>query len=347
VGCSPPRYDGDVAVASRLRRLAVGTTLAVMLSGFAACGASDAGGRLDSAARIVALPGAARGIDFDDIVYSARLGRVLVPARASGLYSIDPRTDHAARLGRLRAADSVDEGRGLVFVGEREQQTIDVLDPRSGKVVESIATAAPPDYVRYVTAAGQLWVTEPAASPSGIEIFALPADRAAPRRVGFVPVPGGPEGLTWSDRTGSAYTHAGPDLVRVDLASRQVNARWATGCDGTHGFPRVDERQGFLLASCTDAGKVVLMDLETGRRLGSYSVGGGEALPAYSPSAQHFYVRSDPGDALATLAPSRRGLRLVSNVRVPSVGHCLTADSVGHYWTCDADQGRILGFDDP
>jgi len=50
---------------------------------------------------------------------------------------------------------------------------------------------------------------------------------------------------------------------------------------------------------------------------------------------------------LATLAPSRQGLRLISAVRVPSVGHCLTADTVGHYWTCDAKAARVLGFDDP
>jgi hypothetical protein len=58
---------------------------------------SDGGGRLDEAARAVALPGAIRAIDFDDIVYSPSLGRVLGPARESGLYVIDPRNDPARR----------------------------------------------------------------------------------------------------------------------------------------------------------------------------------------------------------------------------------------------------------
>src|SRR3954452_24781934 len=75
-----------------------------------ACGASGGADGLDPAAHAVALPGAPRGIDFGDIAYSRRLGRVLVPARQSGLYVIDPRGDEVRRLGHLRAADSVDEG---------------------------------------------------------------------------------------------------------------------------------------------------------------------------------------------------------------------------------------------
>jgi hypothetical protein len=60
----------------------------------------------------------------------------------------------------------------------------------------------------------------------------------------------------------------------------------------------------------------------------------------------HFEVRADPGTRLATLAGSRNGLRVVDTVDVPEAGHCLTGDGAGHYWTCDADGGRILQFSD-
>ena len=78
------------------------------------------------------------------------------------------------------------------------------------------------------------------------------------------------------------------------------------------------------MASCNGDGEVVLLDLDDGRRLDRYAVGGGEALPGYSSGSNHFYVRGDPGTRLATLAPSSHGLRLVKEVAVPEVGHCLT-----------------------
>jgi len=287
-----------------------------------------------------------QGIDFDDIVYSDRLRSMLVPARRSGLYLIDARGD-AERIGHVRSADSADEGGGRLFVLDRDNGVVNVLDPKSARVVASVETANPGDYVRYVGPTRELWITEPAASPPGIEILTVPEGPApTPRHAAFVPVPDGPEGLVWSAVTGRAYAHAGADVAAVDLASRAVTARWPTGCDGTHGFPRVDERDGLLLASCNGGGEVVLLDLDDGRRLDRYAVGDGEALPAYSSRSGHFYVRGDPGTRLATLAPSSDGLRLVKEVTVPEVGHCLTADTAGHYWTCDADAGRILRFDD-
>ncbi|MDP8932178.1 MAG: hypothetical protein M3O70_27310 [Actinomycetota bacterium] len=281
-------------------------------------------------------------------MYSSGLNRILVPARQSGLYLVEPDSGSATRLQGTGTVDSADEGRGLLFLLDRSRRTITVARPADGRVLSSVKTSAPGDYVRYVPATGDLWVTEPQASPSGIEIFAL-SQGAVPvaRRLGFVVVAGGPEGLEVSSTRGSAYTHAGSEVVAIDVAMRAVTARWPTGCQGTHGFPRIDERHDFVLASCAVNGGVSLLDPDDGRQLGRYAVGGGEALPAYSESARHFYVRSDPGTTIATLQPSNDGLVLIRQVVVPEIGHCLTADNLGHYWTCDSQRGRILRFDDP
>src|SRR5829696_5693576 len=180
------------------KRIVVPGCVALALVGLSACGSGEHSSRVDPAADVVSLPGAMRGIDFDDIVYSQRLGRVLVPARRSGLYLVDPAAGAAKRVGHVRNADSADEGRGLLFVLDRERRVIYVVDADSGRVVSSASTAGPGDYVRYVRATGELWVTEPAASPPGIEILAL-TDGAAPtpRHAGFVPLPGGAEGFAW------------------------------------------------------------------------------------------------------------------------------------------------------
>jgi len=62
-------------IASAIRWLAA-ASLAVALVG---CG--DDGNNTPKGATVVDLPGAEAPIDFDDIVYSAGLHRVLVPAR--------------------------------------------------------------------------------------------------------------------------------------------------------------------------------------------------------------------------------------------------------------------------
>jgi hypothetical protein len=298
--------------------------------------------------RVVALPGAAGSIDFDDIVYSPQLQRVLVPARDSGLYLVDPDSATATRVPTPGSAASADEGRGLLFLADRSARKINVLNPGDGHVRASVPTAAAPDYVRYVDTTGELWVTEPGASPPGIEIFAFSNGPAPnPQPVGSIPVPNGPEGFAFSAKRRTAYTHTGDDLVAIDVTTRTISAKWPTGCQGTHGFPRVDDNLGVVLASCAADGAVSLLDLNSGRQLGRYQVGGGAALPAWSDRTGHFYVRSDPGTAIAALQPAVNGLTQVGQVTVPKAGHCLTADDRGHYWTCDADHGRVLRFDDP
>jgi len=311
------------------------------------CGSDQTASLTVPGARVVDLPGAQGAIDFDDIVYSPRLRRVIVPARRSGLFVVDLGSGTATQVGRLFSADSADEGEGTIFVADRERRTVTAVDPRSGRTTSSLKTDAPLDYVRYVPGTRELWVTEPAASPSGIEVFSLAGDsRSTPQRAGFIPVPGGPEGLAINAAHGTAYTHAGNDLVVVDIAQRTVTARWPTGCHGTHGFPQIDNHDQFALASCASDGSVSLLSLTDGRQGGRYAAGGGEALPAYSAATDHFYVRGDPGTRLVALKPSIAGLAKVDQVTVPRAGHCLTADDAGHFWTCDAEHGRVLRFND-
>jgi DNA-binding beta-propeller fold protein YncE len=312
------------------------------------CTLGDDAAEVDPTATVVELSGSSGDIDFDDIVYSAELRRVLVPAGNSGVYLVEPTTAEATRVEGVSSVDSVDAGEGVLFVLDRSEEQISVVDPQDGKVLATAETNGAPDYVRYVEATGELWVAAPGASPSGIEVFALGDDvTSAPRRVAVIEVPDGPEGLVISESRGEAYAHAGDDLVVVGVESRRVTQRWPTGCDGTHGFPRVAEEPGVVLASCAEGGEVRLLGLDDGRQLGQHSVGGGESLPAYSASTGHFYVGSDPGTTLATLALDGGRLSVVREVIVPADGHCLIADEMGHYWTCDPKVGRILRFDDP
>jgi hypothetical protein len=197
----------------------------VMMVVMSACGGGTNNANLPTKTRVVELPGAADEIDFDDIAYSPRLQRVLVPARDSGLYLVEPDTATATRVPGTGNVASVDEGRGVLFLANRSASTLTAVNPVNGAVLSSVRTSASPDYVRYVDATGELWVTEPVAA--GIEILTVsdgPTLVVGP--VAFIAVPNGPEGFAIDLARKAAYTHAGNDLIVIDLVTRVVTARW-------------------------------------------------------------------------------------------------------------------------
>ncbi|HKG19429.1 MAG TPA: hypothetical protein VKB00_06805 [Candidatus Limnocylindrales bacterium] len=318
----------------------------LLLALLVAAGCGNDSDSVTASAETIELPGLSGSTNFDDIVYSPKLDRVLVPALSAGLFLIDPKTAAVDRIEGFDTADSVSEDNGLVYVADRSAQEIAVVDPHSGEVLSRAPTQAPVDYVRFIPGTRELWVTQPSAS--GIEVMELGRDpREPPRSVDFIPVEGGPEALTVESAGSRAYTHSfAGELVVLNVGSRSEVDRWSMGCDGAHGFPAIDERDRLLLASCDDDGEVVLFAADSGEELGRYSVGGGTTLPGYSRVADRFYVRSDPGDALEVLEASEEGLTPVGQVNVPPDGHCLTADESGHIWTCDTMGGSILRIDD-
>src|SRR5262249_25594997 len=147
---------------------------AVLMIAFCACAGPDG--------TPVALPNGGPGIGFDDLRYSPTLRRVLAPAgRAGALDLVAPASLAAAPNPGFSAsasydgghdfgATSVDEGRGLLFVTDRTSGKLSAVDRSTGTVVGSAALGSIPDYVRYVAATDELWVTEPDASQ--IEVFA-------------------------------------------------------------------------------------------------------------------------------------------------------------------------------
>jgi hypothetical protein len=331
----------DLRVGGALVLLALSASLS-------SCGSGDGGGNIASDSQpTVELPGADAPIEFDDLTYAPDLDWLLVPARDSGLYAVEPDTAKAHRVPGIAAADSVDAGEGLLYVLDRDEGIIVSVDPNLGKLLATTRTSSASDYVRYVAAGDEVWVTEPSAQR--IEVFAAGPGRGRLRSDGFIRIPDGPEALTIGPSGSTAYTQSfDGDLVAIDIGGREVADTWPSGCEQSHGFPAIGRADALALAGCAADGEVALLEIAAGGRvLDSFSTGGGESLQAYSPVTGHFYVRPDPGDTIATLTVTNDGLELVGDVEVPENGHCLAVDDRGSYWTCDEDAGRVLRFTDP
>ena len=309
------------------------------------------------APKAIPIPGGAGGIGFDDLRYSPRLRRILVPAGRVGVLAlIDPATSAVDLIsgfsaktefggGHGEGITSLDEGRGLLFVTDRTSRKLLVVDPVSRRILSSAPLSASPDYVRWVGPAGELWVTEPDAER--IEVFragASPGD--PPESAGFVAVPGGPESLVVDPERSRAYTHlwSGRTLA-FDTKSRAETARWENGCRGSRGLA-IDPGGRLLFAGCAE-GRAVALETTAGRILGRFEAGDGVDIIDYDPRLRHLYLPGGRSATMAILDVSPEGqFRLLRSVDTAPGAHCVVSDGEGRIFVCDPKAGRLLVFED-
>jgi len=214
------------------------------------------------------------------------------------------------------------------------------VDPGAAAIVATAPLAASPDYVRWIDATRELWVTEPDAEQ--VEVFALDAD-GVPVATATISVPGGPESLVVSARRGIAYTHLWDgQTVAIDVATRAVTSTWDNGCKGSRGIALDDDR-GWLFVGCSE-GKAISLDVDhAGYRLGEAITGGGVDIIAYAPSRHRLYVPAGKTGTLAVIAVDDDArLSVVTSVPVATGAHCATTDDAGTVWVCDPTAGRLL-----
>ncbi|HET6371736.1 MAG TPA: hypothetical protein VFG76_00370 [Candidatus Polarisedimenticolia bacterium] len=299
------------------------------------------------------LPGASGGIGFDDLMFSPRMKRVLIPGgRTGNLYLIDPAAKEVESIGGFSVKDaskgghgegitSVDMGNGWIFASDRTALRLDVVDPASRKIVAGAPLASSPDYVRFV-GPSELWVTEP--GEDRIEVFTLPAgDAPVPAHAAFIKVPGGPESLVIDASHGRAYTNLWEEAtVVIDIKTRAFMAHWPNGCTGSRGLA-FDARRGFLFVGCSE-GKATVLDVEhEGKILDSMSDGSGVDIVAFDGDLSHLYLPGGKSATMAILGVADTGkLSLLGSVKTAAGSHCIAVDDNHQAWVCDPQGGRLL-----
>jgi DNA-binding beta-propeller fold protein YncE len=304
----------------------------------------------------IALPAGAPGIGFDDLQFSAKHG-VMAPAGRSGLLDlVDPATQRVSSIGGFTVEEkydgghdtgitSVDEGAGFLFVVDRSNKKLSVIDPDKRAAVASAALAEGPDYVRWVAPTKELWVTEPDAEQ--IEVFSLDTS-AAPRltKAATIKVPKGPESLVVDAARGRAYANSWKrETFALDLRARAVVATWPNACQKSRGLAFDGDHMVFV--GCAEGGAVAL-DVTSGRELGAAPSGDGVDIIAYSPSRRHLYVPGGKARTLTIMAVSANGwLTPLGTVPTAPKAHCATTDDRGTVYVCDPDHGQLLAIRDP
>jgi DNA-binding beta-propeller fold protein YncE len=320
-------------------------------------GAAAAFAEKPPALRSIPLPGGNGGIGFDDVSYSETLRRFLVPAGRSGnLDLVDPETNAVTLIPGFTATSrrgeghevgvtSVSEGAGLIFATDRSTRRIDVVDPALKTIVASASLSSDPDYVRFVPARGEVWVTEPEAER--IEIFELSAARPPGlTRAGSIPVKGGPESLVIDPAAKRAYTNLWRGTTAaIGIDSRRMDARWNNGCNGSRGLA-LDRNRNVLFVGCAE-GAAAALSTKSGRTLGRVNTGEGVDIIAFDPRLSHLYVPAARTGEVSIIGVGKAGeLSSLGKVSVGKGVHGAASDGRGRVLVCDPDGGRVVIFRD-
>lgn len=319
-----------------------------------------AGGAESLSATPLILPDSGGPIGFDDLQFSPALHRVIIPGGRSGkLYlinsdSTEPKqieeiggfsSQDASAGGHGEGITSADVGHGGIFVTDRTTKTLNVVDPGSKKTLAVAQLAAGPDYVRFVAATNEIWVTEPRAAQ--IEVFSLPEHGfPRPEHAAIIAFPGGPEALQIDPKRGRAYANLWTDTtLAIDLHQRAIVDRWPNGCHGSRGLA-LDADKGFIFVGCKE-GKLEVLNASNGHHLGEASSGSGVDIIAYNPKLHHVYMPAEESGSTAVIAVSSTGsATVVTEVKTAKGGDCVTVDDHDQVYVCDPDNGRYLTFHD-
>ena len=341
---------------SRAALLAFPLLVALLVAAFAARPASASDPRVHTTR--IELPQGAAGIGFDDLRFAPSLSVLLVPAgRTGSLDLLDPATRTVTAIsGFSRAASfggghgegttSADEADGYLLATDRTSGELAVVDPRGRRLVSRARLSGSPDYVRFVAATSEAWVTEP--DRDRIEVFRLEGRTPPqPKTSGFIEVKGGPESLVIDARRGRAYSHLWEGrTVAIDLHSRSIVATWVNGCKGSRGMA-LDEERGLLFAGCAE-GKVGTLSVEDGRELSSASSGNGVDIIDYAPALRHLYLPGGKSATMAILGVTTKGdLSVLGVVPTAEKAHCVAADRSRNAYVCDPQSGVLIVVADP
>ncbi len=337
---------------------------------------------------VVSLPIPQSVLAYDDISYDAQLGKVIVPAAETGtLALIDPVTQNVQLIqGFTKLTDPANPSvgttsaifaRGLIYALDHGAKTINVIDPGIGKIISTAPLQDDPDYIRYVSATNELWVTERA--PEQIEVF--PLDQQQPSIIGkstTISIPNGPEALLIDPMRGLAFTNQ-PNIgmtAVIQVMTHHIIYEWGNGCSKGRGMA-IDEDQGYLFVACNE-GKLVMLDINNGgTQITSQTYGSKLDFVAFNPVLKHIYLPSPssavvaifqlvetpnptstpgastpqatvsgttgPGDITATPTP---GIK-VSLVRLGTAdtalkAKCVTTDDHNDIWICNPNNGQLF-----
>ena len=216
--------------------------------------------------------------------------------------------------------------RNVAFITRSEENTVDVFDPTSLRLLTRIPVADDADAILYVPSAQLVYVA------NGDAKIATLIDPEKRMTVGTVPLPGKPEFPAFESQTGVLYQNLEDidSIVAVDLANRVVIGQWSLApCEGPSGMA-IDSEQRRLFAVCSRNAMLVVFDLESHRVITSLKIGGGPDSVAFDGSLHRIYSAGKAGRLTVIHQDGPNKYRVLDEIRTHYGAHTLVLDPVSH-----------------
>ena len=314
------------------------------------------------------LPGAKGLVTLDYFAWDRSRRRLWVPAgNLASVQVIDARTDAITSVSGFSTAEvelrgrkvtigptSVSIGDRVVYVGNRADSSICVIDAETMKLGDCIRIGSPseglaaaPDGVVYVAPARELWVTR-GAPPLGIlspdkSITVLDASTPQLKQKTRIAVGGSAEGYAVDGGRGLFYTNLEEtrETIAIDIRRREIVARWNSGCDEPRGLA-LDTKRGYLFVACSD--RVVSLDASHGGKvMDSLSTGDGLDNIDYAEGKGLLYAAASKVGTLTIATVDRAGkMQRVAEVPTAVGARGVVADGDKTAYVADPVNGRIL-----
>jgi DNA-binding beta-propeller fold protein YncE len=277
------------------------------------------------------LPGGTpAGIAMDYISFHAATNTVWVPAGATGAVDvIDASTKTIRQVTgfptkevtvrdrkRVMGPSSVTFGDGEVFIGNRGDNSVCAVNPKTlvrgrCQVLESM-----PDGLAYVAPTKEVWVT----TPRDNSIRILDADTLHEKTK--LTFEGNPEGFAVDAKRHRFYTNLEDKdrTLAIDLTSHKTVATWNPACgeEGPHGL-RVDEKAGHLFVACSAKVEVlnaggdgaIISSIDTGNGVDDFDYASGLVYVGAARDGKLTIARADSSGHLSLVAtvPTAAGAR--------------------------------------
>jgi DNA-binding beta-propeller fold protein YncE len=311
------------------------------------------------------LRGASGPVALDYFAYDRATGKLWVPASNTGSVDvIDEATDATSQVTGFATGEIERRGRkikvgptsaavgdGVIYIGNRGDATLCVIDAKSLARLECVPVSADhtvtPDGVVYNAAARELWITlRPKAGDSAAAKSLEILDASDPRHLKpktRISLDGLAEGYAVDNQRGLFYTNIEETgkTVAIDVRSHKVIAKWNPGSSDLQGLA-LDNARHFLFVACGD--RVVSLDAgHDGKITDSITTGAGLDNIDYAEDAKLLYAAASQAATLTVAEVDDHG-KLHPKATVPTVkgARGVIAGKGETAYLIDPAEGRIL-----
>lgn len=305
----------------------------------------------------LAIPGApAEGVSLDYLAVDRPRHRVWVPAGGTGnAVVIDTKTQEIRKVGkfptkeverrgqkRLVGLSSATVGDGVVYVGNRADSSVCVVDAKTLERGACVTLPGSLDGLAFVARTKEVWATTPQDQTIVILDVSKPT---SPKIAGSLKLEGAPEGYAVDDESGLFYTNLEDKdrTLRIDVATRKVTATWMPACgeDGPRGLA-IEPKGQLLMVACTE--HVVVLDAgKDGAILSKLDTGAGVDNIDYLPGQRSLYVAAGRAGTLTVAHLDEKGvLRSTASIPTAKGARNAVVTEDGVVYVADGPEGKIL-----